>query len=113
VVCAVNGVAAGAGANLAFAVIRPASTEFIIQSFSRIVDPESGGTSSCRVSSGCARIRPGVVRRQVARRRRATGADMGNLRAGSLMPRAMGEPHHDTADTRFAYQAGVQRVADE
>ena len=47
VICAVNGVAAGAGANLAFAcdILFASSTATFIQSFSRIgVIPDSGGT---------------------------------------------------------------------
>jgi 2-(1,2-epoxy-1,2-dihydrophenyl)acetyl-CoA isomerase len=47
VVCAVNGVAAGAGANLAFAcdIVFAASTATFIQSFAKIgVIPDSGGT---------------------------------------------------------------------
>ncbi len=47
VVCAVNGVAAGAGANLAFAcdIIFAASNATFVQSFARIgVIPDSGGT---------------------------------------------------------------------
>ena len=47
VVCAVNGVAAGAGANLAFAcdIIFAASTATFVQSFAKIgVIPDSGGT---------------------------------------------------------------------
>ncbi|HEY6829418.1 MAG TPA: enoyl-CoA hydratase-related protein, partial [Gemmatimonadaceae bacterium] len=47
VVCAVNGVAAGAGANLAFAcdIVFASSTATFVQSFARIgVIPDSGGT---------------------------------------------------------------------
>ncbi|MFA6167939.1 MAG: 2-(1,2-epoxy-1,2-dihydrophenyl)acetyl-CoA isomerase PaaG [Gemmatimonadaceae bacterium] len=47
VVCAVNGVAAGAGANLAFAcdIVFAATTATFVQSFARIgVIPDSGGT---------------------------------------------------------------------
>jgi 2-(1,2-epoxy-1,2-dihydrophenyl)acetyl-CoA isomerase len=45
VICAVNGVAAGAGANLAFCCVFAASSATFIQSFSKIgVIPDTGGT---------------------------------------------------------------------
>ena len=51
VVCAVNGVAAGAGANIALAcdIVLAARSAKFIQSFAKIgLVPDSGGTYSCR-----------------------------------------------------------------
>src|SRR5688572_24576607 len=87
VVCAVNGVAAGAGANMAFACdLVFASTEAsFIQSFCRIgLIPDSGGTFFLpRLVGAGAGLGARLVRRQSRRGAgEGPGVDLGDVRAG-------------------------------
>ena len=81
VIGAVNGVAAGAGANIALAcdIVIAARSASFVQAFSRLgLIPDSGGTWTLPATRGqCARARPDLARRQAAgRASRGVGNDL-------------------------------------
>ena len=104
-ICAVNGVAAGAGANVAFAcdiVVAGRSAKFI-QAFAKLgLVPDSGGTWLLPRLVGRARARGLAARRAPVRRARAWGLIWKGVEDDALMDEAHRLAAHFAASRRSA-----------